>query len=299
MLTSHAAVRINQALEQDRQTAAVPVFEVHTLAYRRTETPFVAAQVSLADATDALAQRVGEEARLYSTNSGPIDDYVVTSTVLSQFLADTSAYAEQFRAAIGTSYGRIPDWITNAYECTGWGFVMRYVWQKACLTGPRRLLLQIVDSDIHNFTYWLGSSRWGKSGFGICTLLIVVTPGAGNMLSIGCASHATELVQMGRNLRSFTESHPGISVAVPFFPEMSRCALFKCFDARLAHGDHYQRFGHSFGSDPWLSMLAELDVGSLKPGENCITASLALNGYFSIAQVALALNLRHVLEDKV
>ncbi|NKI69422.1 hypothetical protein GN109_08330 [Collimonas pratensis] len=103
---------------------------------------------------------------------------------------------------------------------------------------------------------------------------------------------------MGRSLRSFSESRPGVSIALPFFPEMSRRALFKCFDTSLAHGDHYQRFGHSFGSDPWLSVLTELDSGALKPGQDCIVSSLALNGYFSIAQVALAPQLRHALEGK-
>ncbi|MGB7193271.1 MAG: hypothetical protein WBD81_07410 [Collimonas pratensis] len=294
MFTPHAI----EAYELRPQAAAAPSFRAHTVAYRHTETPFVAADVSLADASAALAQRVGEEARLYATNSGPVDDYVVTSTVLSQFLADNSPHAEQFRAGIGATYGRIPDWITNAYECTGWGFILRYVMQKARLTGPRRLLLQIVDTDIHNFGYWIGTSRWGKSGFGICTLLIEVTPGADDMLTLGSASQAHALVQMGRSLRSFSESRPGVSIALPFFPEMSRRALFKCFDTSLAHGDHYQRFGHSFGSDPWLSVLTELDSGSLKSGQDCIVSSLALNGYFSIAQVALAPQLRHALEGK-
>jgi hypothetical protein len=287
-----------EAIALRPRAAAAPSFRAHTVAYRHTETPFVAADVSLADATAALAQRVGEEAHLYATNSGPIDDYVVTSTVLSQFLADTSPHAEQFREGIGATYGRIPDWITNAYECTGWGFILRYVMQKARLSGPRRLLLQIVDSDIHNFAYWIGTSRWGKSGFGICTLLIDVAPDSDSMLTIGSASQAHALVQMGRSLRNFTETHPGISVAVPFFPEMSRRALFKCFDTGLVHDDRYSRFGHSFGSDPWLSVLAELNAGSLQPGSDCIVSSLALNGYFSIARIALAPNLRHALEGK-
>jgi len=298
MFTPHAAAHAADAIELRPRAAVAPSFRVHTVAYRHTETPFVAAEVSLADATAALAQRVGEEARLYATNSGPIDDYVVTSTVLSQFLADTSPHAEQFRAGIGATYGRVPDWITNAYECTGWGFILRYVQQKARLTGARRLLLQIVDCDIHNFSYWIGTSRWGKSGFGICTLLIEVTPGDDDMLTLGSASQAHALVQMGRSLRNFIESRAGVSLALPFFPEMSRRALFKCFDGAQAHADHYQRFGHCFGSDPWLSVLTELAAGSLAPGRDCIVSSLALNGYFSIAQVTLAPRLRHALEGK-
>ena len=147
----------------------VPAFRVHTVAYRRTETPFVSPQVSLEDAALALGQRVGDEACRYASDAGPIDDYVVSSTVLSQFLADGSPHAGYFQEALASRYGRRPDWVTNAYECTGWGFILRYIQGKAQFNGRRRLLLQIVDTDIHNFTYWLGINRWGTSGFVICT----------------------------------------------------------------------------------------------------------------------------------
>ena len=277
----------------------VPAFTVHTLAYLRTETPFVSPQVSLEDAALALGQRVGDEAYRYASDAGPIDDYVVSSTVLSQFLADGSPHADYFQKAIATRYGRRPDWITNAYECTGWGFILRYIQGKAQFNGRRRLLLQIVDADIHNFTYWLGNNRWGKSGFGICTLVIDVIAEAQNMLFIGTASQANALLQLGRGLRSFTESRPGLGIAVPFFPEMSRRALFKCVDTACVHADHYQRFGHSFGSDPWLSLLGELGAGSAHPGSDCIVSSLAMNGYFSIAQVTLAPDLHSALEGEM
>ncbi|WP_339407513.1 hypothetical protein [Pseudomonas helleri] len=277
----------------------VPAFKAYTVAYRRTETPFVSPQVSPEDAALALGQRVGDEACRYASDAGPIDDYVVSSTVLSQFLADGSPHAGIFQEAIATRYGRRPDWVTNAYECTGWGFILRYIQSKAQLTGRRRLLLQIVDTDIHNFTYWLGNNRWGKSGFGICTLVIDVMPEPKNMLLIGTASQANALLQLGRNLRSFTESRSGLGIAVPFFPEMSRRALFKCFDTSSVHGDHYQRFGHSFGSDPWLSLLGELGAGTAHTGSDCIVSSLAMNGYFSIAQITLAPDLHYALEGEM
>lgn len=277
---------------------AASAFKVNTLAYRRTQTPFVSADVSLVDAALALGQRVGDEACRYASDAGPIDDYVVSSTVLSQFLADGSPHARYFQEAIASRYGRRPDWITNAYECTGWGFILRYMQQKAQFNGRRRLLLQIVDTDIHNFTYWLGTSRWGKSGFGICTLVIDVIAQSQDMLVIGTSSQANALLQLGRSLRSFTQSRPGLGIAVPFFPEMARRALFKCFDTSSVHTDHYPRFGHSFGSDPWLSLLGELGAGSVQPGSDCVISSLAMNGYFSIAQITLAPDLHAALEGE-
>ena len=183
----------SQPLASTPSLGTVPAFRVHTVAYRRTETPFVASQVSLEDAALMLGQWVGDEACRHASAAGPIDDYVVSSTVLSQFLADGSPHARYFQDEIATHYGRRPDWITNAYECTGWGFILRYMQKKAQFNGRRRLLLQIVDTDIHNFTYWLGNNRWGKSGFGICTLVIDVIPEAQNMLLIGTSSQANAL----------------------------------------------------------------------------------------------------------
>lgn len=273
-----------------------PAFQAAVIAYRQTETPFVASGVSLAEAAAALGYRTGAEAARHAVDVRA-DDYIVTSTVLSPFLADNTAEATLFRQGIRENFSREPDWITNGYECTGWGYILRHVLQKARLTGPRRLLLQIVDVDIHNFAFWRLTSRWGHSGFGIATLLLDIFPdGDDSALLLGTAPQAHALTMMGRALRQFTEPRPGVAVALPFFPEMTRRALFKSVDAANAHSDHYPRFGHAFGSDPWLSILAEIEAGADYAGDHCVLASLALNGYFAITDLAFALNLRHSLE---
>lgn len=273
-----------------------PAFQAAVIAYRQTETPFVAAGASLAEAAAELGQRAGAEAARHA-GAGKVDDYVVTSTVLSPFLTDDTVEAALFHQAIRQGFGRAPDWITNGYECTGWGYILRHALQKARLSGPRRLLLQIVDVDIHNFAFWRLTSRWGRSGFGIATLLLDIFPdGNDEALLLGAAPQAHALTMMGRALRQFTESRAGMPVALPFFPESTRSALFKSFDAATAHPDHYSRFGHAFGSDPWLSMLAEIEAGADYAGGRCVLTSLALNGYFAIAELAFAPDLRHALE---
>lgn len=277
--------------------SSTPAFTVHSLAYQRTPTPFVSATATLAEAALALGLQIGRQARQHVQDVPTVDDYVVSSTVLSQFLADGSAQAHAFLSAIAATAGRRPDWLTNAYECTGWGFILRYVQEKARLGGPRRLLLQIVDSDIHNFTYWLGTRRWGRSGFGLCTLLIEVAPSHADQPVLGAGAPSQGLLRLGRGLHTVLEQRPGIAVAVPFFPPTSRRALLTCFDHRHVHADHYPRFGHAFGSDPWLSLLAELQARRTHPGSDCVVASLALNGYFAIAPITLARSLRFSLEE--
>lgn len=273
-----------------------PAFRVDVVAYRQMETPFVSASVPLAEAAAELGRRAGVEADRHAAGVR-VDDYVVTSTVLSQYLADDTPEAARFRRTIADACDREPDWITNGYECTGWGYILRHVRDKARLTGPRRLLLQIVDVDIHNFAFWRGTGRWGRSGFGIATLLLDIHPdGDDGALLLGTAPQAHALTMMGRALGRFTVPRPGIPLALPFFPEATRHALFKSFNAAAAHPDHYPRFGHAFGSDPWLSLLAEMEAGEDYVGGRCVLASLALNGYFSIAELAFAPDLRHSLE---
>src|SRR5262249_32879605 len=143
-------------------------------------------------------------------------------------------------------------------ECAGWGFVFRYALEKAAATGPRRLLLQIVDVDIHEFGYWLANPKWGTSGFGICPLAVDVAPRADAPLLVGAATQANAMGQMGRALRQFAEARPGVPVAVPFFREASRRVLLKCIEPVLVYPDGYDAFGHSFGSDPWISLLLHL-----------------------------------------
>ncbi|WP_199181097.1 hypothetical protein [Chromobacterium alticapitis] len=273
-----------------------PAFQAAVIAYRQTETPFVSAGASLAEAAAELGRLAGAEAARHSAGAA-IDDYILTSTVLSPFLTGDTAEAERFRHSLGAACGREPDWITNGYECTGWGYILRHVRQKARLSGPRCLLLQIADVDIHNFAFWRLTSRWGRSGFGIATLLLDVMPDGGeDDLLLGTAPQAHALTMMGRALRQFAKPRPGVAVALPFFPEATRGALFKSFDGAAAHADHYPRFGHAFGSDPWLSLLAEIEAGADYAGGRCVLASLALNGYFAIADLALAPDLRHSLE---
>lgn len=273
-----------------------PAFQAAVIAYRQTATPFVAAGASLAEASAELGRLVGAEAARHAADAR-VDDYIVSSTVLSPLLADDTEEAGLFRQAIAERCGRAPDWLTNGYECTGWGYILRHVQEKARLSGPRRLLLQIADVDIHNFAFWRLTSRWGRSGFGVATLLLDIQPDGGDeALLLGAAPQAHALTMMGRALRQFAAPRPEVPVALPLFPEATRGALFKSFDGAAAHADHYPHFGHAFGSDPWLSLLAEIEAGADYAGGRCVLASLALNGYFAIAELAFAPDLRHALE---
>jgi hypothetical protein len=304
-------------------------FDLRALAYRRIAAPRHGGIDDLSEAAAQLGEQAAHEARRTGESAAAIDDYVVTSTIMSALVMDGSAVGRRFLDAIAACAPRHVDWIAHGYECAGWGYVLRYVLAKAALTGARRLLLQIVDVDIHRFTYWLDTPHWGHSGFGICTLVVDVHPGDDWPLRLGAPAPANAMVHMGQALRAFSRARPGVPVAVPFFKEASRRALLMYLDGATVLPDGFARFGHAFGSDPWISLLLHAcdardagnavdDVNALAPNaqdvndahdvrndcdtdEACdsgrsearasrsvIVNSLALDGYFAIAEFALS-----------
>jgi hypothetical protein len=260
-------------------------FQVRALTYQRIDPWDYANHDELLHAIRLLGRKIADEAVRCVERGHHIDDYVLSSTILSPLLMDSSNYAALFRETISKHAGRPVDWFTHAYECAGWGYVMRHVHAKARTTGQRTLLLQIADVDIHCFAYWRSNGKWGNSGFGICTILMDVLPGDTPELLVGAASQANAMVQMGRALRDFRTTRENVPVAVPFFREAERKVLIKCIGDAEMQGDGYADFGHSFGSDPWISMLMNA-VRFEKPSfKKSIINSLALNGYFSIAEL--------------
>jgi hypothetical protein len=261
--------------------------ELRALAYRRIARGSLRG-AGLIDSARQLGTLVGREAAtvLDADRAGDaretVDDHVLSSTILSALVMDDSPHGAALRDEIARCTGRPVDWLTHAYECAGWGYVIRHALDKAALTGRRTLLLQIVDVDIHDFTYWCSNPRWGQSGFGICSIVLHVAPGATWPLALGAAEPASAMVQMGRALRDFSAARPGVPVAVPFLREASRKLLLQRIAGAPVHPDGYARFGHSFGSDPWISLLLGARAG------RSIVNSLALYGYFAIAEINIA-----------
>jgi hypothetical protein len=278
---------------------------LRALSYRRIAPQPHGGTGELLESAARLGRELGREALLClgpATAHSAIDDYVVCSTILSGMLLDDSPHHHAFVGAIAANGPRAVDWLTHGYECASWGYVFREVLRKAMHTGARRLLLQIADIDIHCFNYWLGNPQWGASGFGICTLVLDIEPGATWPLHLGAATPAHALVMMGRALNAFSSERPAVPVAPPFFKEASRRTLLKCIGDAPVHPDGHAQFGHSFGSDPWISLLLHRQVCEDKrysghpEHSRAVVNSLALNGYFSIAEIAYDLDTRFRLE---
>lgn len=297
----------------DCRVAASGRLALHALAYRRPR-PGPHRGTDLDGGARHLADIAVDEATRSTDAMASVDEHVITSTVISPLLMDGGALSRAFVARVSAGLGRALDWMTCSYECAGWGFVLRDQCRWADEQGrSRRLLLQVLDIDIHRFGVWLHNPKWGASGFGIATLLLEIAPAATRAaachrlagppvhdsslpVEVGAAAPAFALPQLARTLRDFCRTRPGIPVALPFFPDAQRQALVRALDVEVAPDGH-PRFGHCFGSDPWISLLLRL-AGPVGPAtERFVASSLALNGYHATADVRLAPGARCRLED--
>ncbi|AOL08736.1 hypothetical protein [Burkholderia contaminans] len=280
------------------QPAPATALTVQALAYRRVAPSRDGAAVPLDDAARAIGTLACAERERLCGAVGA-DDYVVSSTILSMLLMNDSPQHRVFAQALAGANDYTPDWMTCSYECAGWGYVLRRSLATAAETGPRTLLLQIVDIDVHGYTYWHGNPAWGRSGFGVCTLLVDVgreaSSSAPSVLA-EAAPPASAVVRLGRDIRTFCAARPGLHAALPFFPATSRRALLASVGKTPLLPDGHGVFGHAFGSDPWLSvLLAHRDGDTPRRAAVC---SLALNGYYSVADVAFAPDATFSLDDE-
>ncbi|KKB64971.1 hypothetical protein WM40_03115 [Robbsia andropogonis] len=268
--------------------SARPALTLQALRYRRIE-PVRGHEVKrLEQEARALGMLVAEE-REHICGHDRAADYVISSTILSMLLMNGSPQHHAFIEGVAGQNDYPPEWMTCSYECAGWGYVFRRAFAKAASSNSHVLLLQIVDVDVHGFTYWHGNPAWGNSGFGVCTMLVDVADSVAAPLRNMSAPPQVAVVQMGRELRGFYSQRPGVSVALPFFPPTSRRAMLAAIGKTPLCPDGHARFGHSFGSDPWIALLlAQAEARDADIRQNVIVSSLALNGYYSIAEVGFA-----------
>jgi hypothetical protein len=261
--------------------------ELLSAGFSLLETPFRGADRTLEQAAQHLGDRVGVQAAKVLASGRRIDDYVICSTALSPFLTDDEDLRGTLRDGIRAGCGLAPDMLVNAYECAGWGYTLRYALAKA-QTAERRLLLQIVDADIHDFSFWAGNGRWGRSGFAITTLEFSLR---GGEISVVHADHApadVAFLRFGQALRRHAATGEAVGpLAPPFFLASTRNAFRKSLGKAELLDDLHDTHGHCFGSDPWIAAVTQARSAGWT-ASRFVPASLALNGYYVFAQVDIA-----------
>ncbi|WOB47928.1 hypothetical protein NYR97_11550 [Xanthomonas hydrangeae] len=267
--------------------AAIVLQRLH---YAPLPTPFVNVDVDPAHAAGDLAMRVGAAAAAFEAESTEVaDDYFIGSTLGSHYLSDPDSTGREYKAEIGRHAKRPVDAAVNVYECTNWAFLLREGLDRSRRTGlRRRLLMQVVDCDIHGIEAAWRTRTYGNAQFGILNLDVVVdAKGLDSDIAIDVAPLSVSMLKFGSRLRSRAAALTCV-VSPPFFPEATSAAFRKTLRGVEVLREHHVQFGHCFGADPWIG----LGLGHHGQTARYVVGSLALNGYHAISTITVAADAR-------
>ncbi len=187
----------------------------------------------------------------------------------------------------------------NTYECASWGYSLRYYLKQ----NPhcRYLLVSILDANVLRLNFWKQNENWGKSGFGLCTFLLEVTQDeladeTENPIKANCAVTHNSTPEFATIIRRMVTGREDITLALPFFPESIRQIFTRMLGSFQQLPDLHDRWGHCFGSDPWLSIINQGVTQGFREPTKILACSIALNGYYCMAEVVANAQSRFYLE---
>jgi len=254
--------------------------------FTRYSTPLLGVDEPLEELSPALAKVVGEQiCRCLQGWQEPLPDrHFLCSTIMdltfARQLVDWSTLVRQMHHYTDA----VPDMLVNAYECASWGYCLRQA-----LAHPRTspyVMCTIVDLNLLDLSFWRANPNWGDSGFGIATLLFRAEAGAEQRVNVNVAKTSNFIAEFSIAVRSWLENKPQYKLALPFFPQPVTQLFQRLLPDADMLPDLHPRLGHCFGADPWISLIEQ--AAHAQPGQRFLATSVALNGYWAMADITLA-----------
>lgn len=225
----------------------------------------------------------------------PFVDLSVYSHYLCSTIIDVPFSSKKFdwsrlQKKVAEQSSFAPGSFVNAYECASWGYSLRHALRRQ--TESRYVLISIIDLNVLELEYWKENSNWGKSGFGITTLLFECSlepenaPEKEATLNIGVARGNNAIAEFTLAMRNHVNTKPTAKLAYPYFPENVTELFYKLIPSANFLPDYHGEFGHCFGADPWISIIKDYQNSQDKE-QSYLAASVALNGYWGIADVSV------------
>lgn len=239
----------------------------------------------------ALAQEIVQHVqRLRAECSVRARHHFVTSTVLTSSMNRANPSWAGLSQAIERQQGYAPLCYINAYECTGWGYILRLAERLNLRDQP--ILISILDVNAFGMSCWNQHEQWGQSGFGLATLLVRLAPtsaAASGALQISASTGANPFNHFALAVRKQLLADAGLCAVMPFFPRATQALFDRILESFPHLPDRHPQWGHCFGSDPWLSIILSHREGyDLHQHGQMLACSLAYSGYFSLAKVQIA-----------
>lgn len=242
--------------------------------------------------TEQVLAKLSEEER------SQIDRHFLCSTMVEMpFTTGDIAWSDvaEKLTALGPNN---PDTYINAYECASWGYSLRHYLTYAKAEKKRFLLVSILDANLYDLTFWRYNENWHESGFGITTVLLEVTGEVSNELITQCALTHNSMAEFATVVRRTVTGRDNVCLALPFFPEHIQEMFNKLLAKQWRLPDLHHNWGHCFGSDPWLSILCHSLENPPREEQKYMAASLALNGYFAMAEVRVNQDTHLILNEE-
>lgn len=271
------------------------MYELQSAVYRRTEPWGEFAEQGGSAVARELGRALGEQINtaICGLDASQIGVNMVVSTMLD--LPFTSGWITwpEIAQSIALHTPACPQNFVSAYECSSWGFVLRYA--KSLRLPQPLVVINIIDLNIFDFSYWRENPNWGHSGFGIATL--VLRSSDDDMIHCQVAKSANGFGEFCLDLRNYMAKDQEILVTPPFFPSNISALYDRLLPPERLLPNRVAEYGHSFGCDPWIALIEQRLAKLDKPGERYLATSVSLNGYWALAELQLAPNGTFLLQD--
>ena len=179
-----------------------------------------------------------------------------------------------------------PQNFSPSYECAGWGFALGYA-RRHCKPNSI-VIVSVVDVNPWDISFWRASDHWGKSGFGISTVVFRVPPDGKFDINFGQSQSSYHMGEFCIELRKWLNSSKSERANVPFLPENMVGIYSQFLDTNRVLPDLHHKFGHCFGSDTWISYIVHSEQGLVVPGLVYTATSASLRGYRAIMDMRVS-----------
>jgi hypothetical protein len=253
--------------------------------YWRMNPPFALDAGTMEDQIAMLARCIAAQIRSLAPIIGDQPtDYVLCTTMLTSAIGGIQPNAELFFDVIERECGIRPSAIVNTYMCVGWGYALRFFSKHS---NARRVMMTIVDVDIHHLRWHTNPPLVGKSGFGVGTMLMTLPEDRSDTAETGGPFPDSAFKDMVWALRSRYAKRGKSYTFGPFLAGDMGTMLQRVLGGDMLAPNRNDRLGHCFGCDPWVGVIEYLQRNSLTAPQQVVLSAIAFNGYYVVCPLQL------------
>ena len=257
---------------------------VHAIHHTNVDAPLLGVDASLDERADWIADEVCEQlGDVLPEHPDGQWQHVLCTTSLSTLLSGDRAFCSRLFDRIERERGVRPLALLQQYQCTGWGFGMRFAGGQA---QARRLAMTVVDVDVHDAIARGFSDAIGRVGFGITTIALEL---AATPVLPDCAGPFANRAfsDLAHAVRALHKRSGRQRTFMPFLPEGLAELAQRLIGQDILAPNRYERYGHCFGSDPWIGLIEWIGREAPEEETGATLGSFAYDGYYAAANVVV------------